>query len=235
MMQAVILAGGLGTRLRPLTLQFPKPLVPVAGAPYLEYQLRYLRQFGISRALLLIGYLGEQVRNHFGDGGRFGMDLQYCEEKTPLGTGGALRQAIDALHEEFFLIYGDSFLPVDYADLERVFRARPVLALMTACENSSRGIPVANNVAINETMHVTCYEKGGARTDLNYVEAGVHALRKQSIGLLPPAGVASLEEHLFPELVRRRALGAYICPERFYDIGTMQGLKAFEQSRWVHQ
>ena len=94
---------------------------------------------------------------------------------------------------------------------------------------------MANNVAIDETMHVTCYEKGGARTGLNYVEAGVHVLRKEAIGLLPPAGVASLERHLFPELVRRGELAGYISPERFYDIGTMQGLQAFEQSRWVHQ
>jgi NDP-sugar pyrophosphorylase family protein len=235
MMQAVILAGGLGTRLRPITLQIPKPMAPVGGAPYLQYQLRYLRRFGFSRALLLTGYLGDQVKNYFGDGAQLGMELQYSQEEIPLGTGGALRRACRSLDEEFCLIYGDSFLPVDYAVLHRAFHEQPALALIATCENATGAIPAANNVALDRELYVVRYQKRAAGKDLTYVEAGVHILRKQAVELLPPSGVVSLEEHLFPELARRRALRAYVSRERFYDIGTIEGLRAFEQSPWARE
>src|SRR5947209_16972890 len=112
-MQTVILAGGLGTRLGDLTRQVPKPMVPVAGRPYLEHQLRELARQEWTDVVLLTGYLGEQVEEYFGDGRRWRLNLRYRREATPQGTGGALRDAAGLLAATFLLIYGDSYLPID--------------------------------------------------------------------------------------------------------------------------
>src|ERR1700686_1756541 len=123
-MQAVILAGGLGTRLWPLTRQVPKPMVPVAGVPYLEHQLRLLKKQSILDIVLLTGYLGEQVEEYFGDGGSLGLAIRYSREPQPRGTAGALREARSLLAGTFLLIYGDSYLPIDYAAVfERLGRS----------------------------------------------------------------------------------------------------------------
>ena len=119
-MQVVILAGGLGTRLGPLTRPHPKPMVPVKGVPYLEHQLRLLARQGLTDIVLLTGYLGEQIEEYFGDGDRMGLRLRYSRELEPLGTGGALRQARPLLEEAFLVIYGDSYLRIDYAAVGRV-------------------------------------------------------------------------------------------------------------------
>src|SRR5437764_7627858 len=109
-MHVVSVAGGLGTRLWPLTKTVPKPMVEVAGVPYLEHQLRILAGQGIRDIVLLTGYLGEQIEDHFGDGARLGLSLRYSREQTPLGTGGALLQARELLADDFLIIYGDSYL-----------------------------------------------------------------------------------------------------------------------------
>src|ERR1051325_9126184 len=111
-MQVVILAGGLGTRLWPLTKTGPKPMVPVAGLPYLEHQVRLFEKQSIRDVVMLTGYLGEQIEEYFGDGARWGMSIAYSREQQPLGTGGALREARHLLAETFVLIYGDSYLPI---------------------------------------------------------------------------------------------------------------------------
>jgi NDP-sugar pyrophosphorylase family protein len=108
-MQAVILAGGLGTRFRPLILKTPKPMIPVMGEPYLEYQLQYLKNYSITDILLCVGYLGETIQRHFGDGRSRDMRIAYSFEEPPLGTGGALKNAEVHLDDCFYLIYGDSF------------------------------------------------------------------------------------------------------------------------------
>src|SRR5262245_38458562 len=107
-MQAVILAGGLGTRLWPLTKEIPKPMVPIAGTPYLEHQLRLLAKQQITDVVLLTGYLGSQIEGHFGNGASLELNIRYSRESRPLGTGGALREARHLLADSFVLIYGDS-------------------------------------------------------------------------------------------------------------------------------
>lgn len=114
-MQVVILAGGLGTRLGSFTRKVPKPMVPVAGVPYLEHQLRLLARQSFRDVLLLTGHLGEQIESYFGNGGRLGLRIRYSREAQPLGTGGALRDARRHLAETFLLLYGDSLLPIEYA------------------------------------------------------------------------------------------------------------------------
>jgi len=224
--QAVILAGGLGTRLRPLTLKLPKPMVPVRGRPFLEYQLLYLAGFGIKDILLLTGYKGETVEDYFLDGCSLGLRLQYSREEEPIGTGGALALAAGSLEERFFLLYGDSFLPMDYGDAERAFLDRGKSAMMVVYDNAA-DTSVPNNVGINEeTMMVIDYskQKGG----MDYVEAGVLVLKRDILEFMPPSGSFSMETDLFPRLIELGEMTAYKSPERFYDIGTTARLKEFE-------
>ncbi len=222
------MAGGEGTRLRPLTSNQPKPMVPVAGRPYLEYQLRELARQQLTDVILLTGYLGEQVEEHFGDGRRWGLNLRYRREATPQGTGGAVRDAADVLAETFLLIYGDSYLPIDYAPVLRRLEQSPALAVAVVYDNRE-DTNVRNNIAVAEDGHVSRYAKDAAGADLRYVEAGVLALRRSTLAELPPHGPASLEKDLYPRLVARRQMLAYVTSQRFYDIGTPERLALFEQ------
>ena len=122
MLPVAILAGGLATRLRPITETVPKALVEVAGEPFIFRQLDYLRNQGIRRVVLCLGYLGEMIQEIVGDGSKFELDISYSHDgPVLLGTGGAIKQALPLLGEQFFVLYGDSFLPVDFAPVERAF------------------------------------------------------------------------------------------------------------------
>jgi len=227
-MQTVILAGGLGTRLRPVTQSIPKPMVPVAGAPYLEHQLRRLSEQSIRNIVLLTGYLGEQIEEYFGDGSRLGLSLRYSCEPVPLGTGGALREGRSLLEDAFLVIYGDSYLPIDYAAVYRQLIESPALGLLVVYDNRYGDTSVQNNVDVDETGVVVRYEKD-SRDALPYVEAGVLAFRKTILDLIPPQGVASLEKEVFPQLIARRSLIAHVTKQRFYDIGTPERLQVIER------
>jgi NDP-sugar pyrophosphorylase family protein len=227
-MQAVILAGGLGTRLGPLTRTVPKPMVPVAGRPYLEHQLRELARQDVTDVVLLTGYLGEQIEDYFGDGRPLGLRLRYRREATPQGTGGALRDAADLLADSFLLIYGDSYLPIDYAAVLRRLDESGAAGVAVVYDNRE-DTNVRNNVAVSPDGVVTRYAKGAADPDLRYVEAGVLAFRREVLGRLPPSGPASLEADLYPGLVARGELAAFVTGQRFYDIGTPERLALIEQ------
>ena len=223
-MQAVILAGGLGTRLRPLTKTVPKPMVPVGDTPYLEYQLRLLSQQGITDIVLLIGYLGEQIEAHFGDGSKFGLRVRYSRETTPLGTGGALRQAREFLNDSFLVIYGDSYLPIDYSDVLQTLIQSAAEGVVTVYDNDAEDTGVTNNVALDSRGVITKYEKDQPHDrDLQFVEAGVLALRDRVLDLIPD-GKVSLEQEIFPQLIAQGALLGYPTKQRFYDIGTPERL-----------
>lgn len=227
--QVVILAGGLGTRLRPVTTQIPKPMVPVAGAPYLEHQLRLLAQQGLRDVVLLTGYLGEQIEEHFGDGSRLGLQLRYSRESSPLGTGGALREARSLLASEFLVIYGDSYLPIEYVRVIERLGASSAAGVLVLYHDPAEETDVPGNVAVDAQGVVTRYDKSGARdAELRYVEAGVLALRKSVLDLMPAQGVVSLEQQTFPQLIERRALVGMPTTQRFYDIGTPERLRAIE-------
>lgn len=224
-MQAVILAGGLGTRLRPLTYDIPKPMVPINGKPYLEYQINYLKKFGITNILILIGHLGEQIENYFGNGEKYGVTINYSKEETPLGTGGAIKLATDQLEDEFLIIYGDSFLPINYDDLIDFYHKHNDSSLLIAYDNKSKKTPVPNNLAIDNDFLVRKYEKNSSDPTLKYVESGVSILNKNLTKLIPLNQKCSLEEVIFPKLIEKKRLIAYITKEPFYDIGTPERLK----------
>jgi NDP-sugar pyrophosphorylase family protein len=220
-MQAVILAGGLGTRLWPLTKTVPKPMVPVAGVPYLEHQVRLLEQQGFRDILLLTGYLGEQIEEYFGPRAR------YVREESPVGTGGALRDAYSKLADSFLLIYGDSYLPINYTEPLTKLNNSTARGLLVVYDNRLGDTSVKNNVDL-DGRYVGRYEKDSPDR-LGYVEAGVLAFDKSIIDLMSPEGAVSLEKEIFPKLIATRELLAHVTTQRFYDIGTPERLKNIEE------
>lgn len=223
-MQAVILAGGLGTRLRPLTESVPKPMVPVAGRPYLEHQIELLRRQGIEDVVLLTGYLGEQIEKHFGDGWKHGVRIRYSREREPLGTGGALVNAMPLLQDRFLVLNGDSYLPADYRGITALLQDAPMgLAIY---DNRLGDTGVANNVSLDGNGRVAIYRKG-AGAEATHVDAGVLAMHRDVLEH-GPEGQFSLENALYPLLIARRELAAWPSPQRFYDMGTPAGLVALE-------
>ena len=229
--QVAILAGGLGTRLRPITEKVPKPMVPVAGQPFLHWQLLDLKRQGYTQVLLLVAYLGEQVREHFGDGSRFGMQLSYAFEPEPLGTGGALKLALRQLEDEFVLLNGDSFLVAPLDEMVSAFRRQSCEALISSYDNHDP-VPVITNLRVAEGQSaeriVLGYLKdGGPEKGFDRIDSGVYVMKKRLIEREPKDrfGLADL----WPPLIASGRLGAYEVRERFYDIGTVERLKEFEE------
>jgi NDP-sugar pyrophosphorylase family protein len=209
-------------------------MVLVAGAPYLEHQLRLLERQSFRDVLLLTGYRGEQIESYFGSGSRLGLRLRYSREAQPLGTGGALRDARGQLAETFLLLYGDSLLPIGYAAVGRRFKDSAALGLVVVYRDPSGETAVHPNMAIDRSGLVMRYDKAGAGSadpvaDLEYVEAGVSCWRREVLDLLPRAGPVSFEQYCFPRLIAGRQLAALPTPQRFYDIGTPERLRVIEE------
>lgn len=227
-MQAVILAGGMGTRLKPFTEQIPKVMVSINGKPFLWHLLELLKGYGINNVILCVGYLPEQIRDYFGNGSGFGLSIKYSQEKEGLlGTGGALKQAQNLLDERFLVINGDTYLPVDYRRMEDVFRQRDKQAMTVVYDNGD-DTGVKNNVALDDEAMVAKYDKKNISPDLKYVEAGVLALHRETLSTLEEGHAVSLEAGLYPTLIRERQLAAYVTERKFHDIGTLEQMKAFE-------
>ncbi len=230
-MQVVLLAGGLGSRLRPLTESVPKPMVEVAGRPFLEYIVEHLAAQGFTRMLFLVGYLGEKVRDHFGDGSRFGVSIEYSWEPAPLGTGGAIRNALDQLDDKFLLLFADSFLPIDYRPLALALTEGRSLGIMAVYDNRRADTGVVNNVAMGAEGYVVRYEKGNSAAGLQYVEAGVLGFRREVFEAFPAGRIVSMEQAVYPGLIAQRQLLGYITEKRFFDIGTPERLREFAAGR----
>lgn len=221
-MQAVILAGGKGTRLRPLTYQIPKPMVAIHGKPFLCHQLELIKSFGINNVILLIGYLGDQIEDYFGDGSSLGMEIVYSYEKSPLGTGGALKNAEDKLLDEFLLLNGDTYLPIDYDAFIKSFKEFDKIGTITAYDNSEEIVP--NNIAVGTSSEVISYNKK-ASEEMTHVDSGAMIFKKDIIKLIPEGRTCSLEEEVFCELIKRNELVAFISKQRFYDMGSFKELE----------
>ncbi len=225
-MQVAILAGGLATRLKPLTDNLPKSLVSIQGKTFLEYQLEFLRAGGITDVVLCAGYLGEQIEKFCGDGGKFGVRVKYSHEgNTLLGTAGALKKAAPLLEEEFFVMYGDSYLCLDFNTLMCYFKNQNKLALMTVYRN--RGRYDKSNTVVAGNL-VRRYSKQAKTGDMDYIDYGANILRKQALELVPADRSYSLED-LFPLLIAQDELLAYEVKERFYQIGSPEGLEEFRE------
>lgn len=223
-MQMVILAGGLGTRLRPLTNWLPKTLIPIGGKPFLQYQLELVRGQGVRDIVLCVGHLGEQVKGYFGDGRWLGLRIKYSQEEGRLlGTAGAIKKAEPLLRDEFFLTYGDSYLKVDYRQVMNYFRRFPALGLMVVWENRDR--LERSNVLVEDGL-VTAYDKQGSTPGMRHINYGLSVLRKEALAFIP-AGKPLSQEDFYQVLIDQGQLLAFEVQERFYDIGSARGLEEF--------
>ena len=231
-MQCVILAGGLGTRLWPMTQAIPKCLIPINGRPFADYQLAWLAGQGIADVVFCIGYLGEQIRQAVGDGARFGLRVRYVDEGDELkGTGGALRGALDAgvLDEKFFVLYGDSFLPVQFAPVLAAFDASGCKALMTVMRNENKW-DVSN--AVFAAPFVTLYDKrcdDATRARMTYIDYGLSVLTRDLIAQeLQPGATADLAD-LFKKMSLAGELAGFEITDRFYEVGSPGGIDEFSR------
>ena len=216
-----ILAGGLATRLRPITQKIPKSLVDVAGKPFVVRQLDYLRQQGITRVVLCLGYLGELVEAVVGDGSTFSLDVCYSwDGPRLLGTGGALRQALPLLAGQFFVFYGDSYLPIDFRAVERDFLMSGKPALMTVLKNHDQWDK--SNVLLRDGS-ITEYNKRVPRPEMAHIDYGLGVLSASVLENAPNNEPFDLAD-IYHELSVRGLLAGHEVFERFYEIGSLKGL-----------
>lgn len=231
-MQCAILAGGLGTRLWPVTQAIPKCLVPINGRPFAHYQLAWLARQNVTDIVYCIGFLGEQVKADIGDGARFGLRVRYSDEgRTLLGTGGALRVAFDAglLADAVFVLYGDSFLPVAFAPVFDAFHASGRQALMTVLRNENKWD--TSNVVF-QAPNISLYDKRcdeSTRARMKHIDYGLSVLSRDLIGREVPAGENVDLADLFKRLSLAGDLAGYEVTERFYEVGSQSGIAEFSR------
>ena len=215
-----ILAGGLATRMRPVTERIPKALIEVAGRPFIEHQLTLLRREGVARVVLCVGFLGEMIEASVGDGARFGLKVSYSfDGERLLGTGGALRHALPMLGEQFFVLYGDSYLDIAYAPVQAAFRRSGKPALMTVFRNEGRWD--TSNVLF-DGERVVRYDKRHPSADMKFIDYGLGILNGDM--LRTTRDEAFDLSDLYAALARDGRLAGYEATTRFYEIGTPSGL-----------
>jgi NDP-sugar pyrophosphorylase family protein len=233
-MQCVILAGGLGTRMRPRTETVPKSLLEVAGRPFVDHQLAWLASHGVDDVVLSIGHLGEQLEAHVGDGARFGVRVRFVSEGSVLrGTAGALRLAADqgALEEEFLVVYGDSYLPIDFGAVAAAFRASGASALMTVFHNEGRW-DTSNVVFDANAERIVVYDKQRKLRpveEFRYIDYGLSVFRRSVIERGVPPGLRFDLADVCRELSLRGELAGFRVTERFYEIGSPEGIAELER------
>jgi NDP-sugar pyrophosphorylase family protein len=216
-----ILAGGLATRLRPTTEKIPKALIPVAGQPFLAHQLRLLQNAGIRKVVLCVGYRGEMIEQEFGDGRNFGVELSYSFDGPELlGTGGALKKALPLLSQRFLVLYGDSYLPIDYAAPARAFVASGKLGLMTVFRNQGRWD--TSNVWFQDGA-IKSYSKKERTPEMQFIDFGLGILDSNALAPWPEGKAFDLAD-LYRDLISRKELAGFEVEQRFYEIGSPEGL-----------
>ena len=220
-----ILAGGLATRLRPITETIPKVLVDVSGQPFVNRQLAYLRDQGVSRVVLCVGYLGNMIEDVVGNGEQFGLSVSYAHDgSTLLGTGGALKKAMPLLGEHFFVLYGDSFLPINFLQVQQAYVVSKQQALMTVLKNGDRWDK--SNVLFTNGRLVE-YNKHAPRPDMAYIDYGLGVVSADVLAPYPADKPFDLAD-VYQALSTKGQLAGLEVHERFYEIGSHEGLKEAE-------
>ncbi len=216
-----ILAGGLATRLGSLTEKIPKALLPIAGKPFLAHQLAWLRRQGITRAVLCVGHLGEMIQWEFEDGRDHGVKLDYSFDGSPLlGTGGALKKAMPLLGRQFFVLYGDSYLPIDYQPIAHFFQRSAKLGLMTVYRNENR-FDTSNVWFADGAIKV--YDKKIRLPEMQHIDYGLSLFQAAAFDSYPAGTKFDLAD-VMQQLVKKNQLAGFEVRERFYEIGSHTGL-----------
>jgi NDP-sugar pyrophosphorylase family protein len=228
MLPAAILAGGLAKRLRPVSERIPKSLIEISGRPFIDHQLELLRSGGIRRVALCLGFLGEKIEEHVGNGERYGLEVLFSYDgESQLGTGGALKKALPLLGGGFFVLYGDSYLPIDYGAVEDAFAASGKKALMTVYRNDGRWddsnveyLPGGGNRGV-----VKAYSKKNKTPDMKYIDYGLSCCRASVLSRENRAAFDLAE--IFTGLAEDGELAGFEAKERFYEIGSFAGMDDF--------
>lgn len=220
--QAAILCGGLGTRLRPYTDHLPKPMIPVNGRPFLEYLVAQLREQGIRRIVMLTGYRGEQIEAHFGDGRRFGVEIDYSRGPAEWETGRRLHEARAQLEPRFMLLYSDNFIPFDLGKL-RAFHAahgRPVSVMLRAKANG--------NIRVGGDGIVQQYDSSRSGHDLDYVEIGYMIVERDAVlPLIDPPDISF--SRVLKQLTQTSSLAGLVCGDHYHSISDPERWKLAER------
>jgi len=221
MPRLALLAGGLATRLRPITTTIPKSMVPVAGEPFVAHQLRLLSNQGIHEVVICVGYLGDQLRDFVGDGSSFGCHVQYSFDGDTLkGTGGAIRQALPLLGDHFLVMYGDSYLPTAFGPVYETFLASGKQGLMTVFKNGD--LWDKSNVEFRDGRIVD-YNKRTPTPRMDYIDYGFGILKSEVFAGWTADQVFDLAL-VYESLVAKGQLAGYEASERFFEIGSHEGL-----------
>lgn len=225
MFPVAILAGGLATRLRPLTEKIPKSLVEVAGRPFISWQLEWLKREGIEEVVLCLGYLGDQVQALVGDGAEFGLSIRYSfDGDRLLGTGGAIKRALPMLSEHFFVLYGDSYLLCTFSEVQQHFDSSRKLALMTVMKNLDQWDK--SNVLF-ENGNLLSYNKKIPAPEMKYIDYGLGVLSSSIFDAVPGGQSIDLAD-IYHDLSLRNGLAGFEVSHRFYEIGSVKGIAELE-------
>lgn len=220
----IILAGGLATRLHPITETIPKSLIDINGEPFVFHQLRLLKSKGISDVVFCTGFLGEMIKNTVGNGSFFGMSIKYINDgNSLLGTGGAIKQALHLLEDSFFITYGDSYLNCDYIQVQNVYENSHLPAIMTIFRNDD--LWDQSNVEYNtEVNRIVSYSKVHKTKEMNYIDYGLSLVNKSIFSDLASKNNFDIAD-LFEKLSQQGRLGGFEADQRFYEIGSFAGIE----------
>ena len=217
-----ILAGGRGTRLKPITDEIPKPLLPIQGKPVIEYTFDLFKKFGITKVILSIGYLGDKIKEHFGDGKKYGLDIIYIEEDTPQGTAGPLRLAKKYLTETFVMCNADELKDIDLDEMylfHKENQASATIAFTTVEDPSAYGVAKLQGNKILEFIEKPKKEEAPS----NLINSGLYILEPDVINYVPQGNEpASIEKDVFPKLAKEGKLYGYHFAGQWFDTGNFE-------------
>ncbi len=223
--QAVIFAGGAGTRLRPFTNKNPKPMILVNGKPFLEHLLNLLKLNGTKEVVILTGYLGDKISKHFKDGREFGIKIKYSYTPFKDYSGEEIKSGIrilnahELLDDQFLLLYCDNYWPLNLAKLQQIFLKTDVDTLVTVYTN--RDNSTKNNTFVDQNGFIKNYDKSRTEKKLNGVDIGFMIVKKKVLSLLPKEN-CKFEDIVFPSLIRKKKLAGFLTNHKYYSIGDME-------------
>ena len=222
----VIIAGGVAARLRPITETMPKAMLTVAGKPFIAHQLLLLRNNGIKKIVVCSGYLSKQIEDFVGDGSNFGLSVTFSVDgEKLLGTGGAVKKALPLLGNEFFVMYGDSYLTVNFKEVYNYFLERQGMGLMTVFKN--RDVWDSSNIVF-KGGRIISYDKKNKTKEMEYIDYGLGILKKSAFDVMADRDVFDLSE-LYQDIISKEQMCGYEVLERFYEVGSLSGLAETEK------
>ncbi len=224
--QAVILAGGLGTRMRPLTDTLPKPMIPIKGKPFLEYQIKSLKEKGVEEIVLLLGYLPEKVVDYFKDGSQFGVSIKYSIGKIEDETGMRIKNASQLYDDVFFLLYCDNYQPFNLEKFLKFHFERDVDLSVIVFSNKDNS--TKKNILVGDDGYIVTYDKTRTAENLNGVEAGVFIVNKKVVEAMPNDNF-SWEKVTFPVLIKDKKMAGFMTDHKYYSIGSLERLPLTEK------